>query len=124
MKGFTLLMVMLACCGSAHAQGTPPGTRGQDWDMKTIDISDNVDVVITGQVSTKNNQSGNTSSIILYIDGVEVKRVGSDRAQNTLTYRYAENGHHKIQVQCSNTRADADICSLTVKQEAVEKFHK
>jgi hypothetical protein len=90
MKGFTLLMVMLACCGSAHAQGTPPGTRGQDWDMKTIDISDNVDVVITGQVSTKNNQSGNTSSIILYIDGVEVKRVGIDTPKTgTIRFKFS-----------------------------------
>lgn len=103
-------------------QPSPPGTQGQDWDQKTVVIRNKTEVVINGQVTTKNVKSGNTSSIILFIDGVERRRNGGDRAQTTITYRYSEDGRHTVTVQCGNTQADADTCTLNVSRSEIETF--
>jgi hypothetical protein len=122
MKRTAVLAVLAAFSGATFCQGTPPGTKGQDWDQQTIEIQNGVEVEIKGQVTTKNTQSGNKSSVVLYIDGTEKRRAGGDKAEHTVTYRYSESGKHSVEIRCSNERADADTCSLDISKGSVKVF--
>ena len=105
----------------ADQSGTPAphGTKGKDYDLQVINIAQGAQVDIVAVNNTQNTQPGNTSSVVLYIDNVEVGRDGGERANSKFEYLYKQPGQHTLMTQCFNTHADAFICALNLQTVSV-----
>lgn len=66
-----------------------------------MDIASGAVAEIEAQVTTKNQQSGNSSSVTLFIDGIKVDGVGGD-GRGTLTYTLRTSGLHRLR-RCATT---------------------
>jgi len=110
MKRVLSVLALMLTAGMAHADRV-------NFDEVSFNLNKANAAIIKAQVTTINTKSGNTSSVILYIDGIEVARKGGDRAEHTLVYTHRVKGAHVAKAVCSNTRADADTCILTISAD-------
>ena len=122
MRKILLAGVLASLAVTAAAQPSPPGLKGKDWDRQRIDIASGAVAEIEAQVTTKNHQSGNSSSVTLYIDGIKVDAVGSDKGEQTLSYTLRTSGQHTVQAVCDNRRADANSCTLNITGASVKRI--
>lgn len=122
MKQALLATIAVALAAAAAAQPSPAGLKGKDWDRQRIDVAAGAVAEIDAQVTTINTQSGNSSSVALYIDGIKVDEGGAERAEHTLSYTYRTGGVHTVQAVCSNRRADAHTCTLNISGASVKRI--
>jgi len=114
MKKAGLLILGVLIGGAAAA--------GKYEDEQTFVLQDADTAVIRAQVTTIPTRSGNESSLVLYVDGIEVDRVGGPRAEHTLTHRWTAKGKHVVRAVCSNQGADAKTCEISVTAEDVKRL--
>jgi hypothetical protein len=100
----------------------PAGRAGVDYALKTIKVKEDSVVKVVATVTTKNTVSGNTSSVVLSVNDVEVGRDGRDMASTSYSYIIKQPGFYELKAVCSNTRADAEGCTITVQKEVIEEF--
>ena len=124
MKLYSALAVSAALftASIAMAQSTPAGTEGKDWARKAFRISSGGAVTLTATNSTVNAQSGNSTRILLRVNGAEIKDVTADKASFSTSYVVSGNGRYEAEAICYNARADAYTCTLTAKKVEEEEF--
>ena len=110
------IILVFAFTSVATAQKQPEGTRGVDWNEDTIEIGGNAEIEINAEVNTTSTDNDASSTVALFIDGREVARNGGLGPNHKLSFKFAENGVHTLQVRCSNHRADADTCAFTATE--------
>lgn len=114
MRRLLVVMMGFAISGTALA--------GKYEDEQSFELEKADSVVIRAQVTTTPTRSGNKSSVVLYVDGIEVDRVGGDRAEHTLSHRWSKKGKHVARAVCSNEGADAKTCEINIQADEVRKF--
>lgn len=119
-----LLLASLLCDTTLAAGQAPAGSPGIDWASKKIKLTDGVAVKITARVTTQNAQSGNKSSVVLFVNDIERAKRGVDAASTSVTYTLSGNGSYELLAKCSNERADAETCTISVELDSEEVFGK
>jgi hypothetical protein len=99
------------------AGAAPQGQQGKDWNRQSVTIQNGATADITATCITQNTKPGNTSSVVLYIDGARIDGAGGPQATSQLQYRLTGDGAHDIMIMCANTNADAFACNISVKTE-------
>jgi len=99
-----------------------PGSKGKDFDEETFKVKPGSIVDVVGVCTTKNTQSGNTSSVVVFQDGVEVGRDGGDRYSSEYRYTIDKPGTYNLRAVCYNTRADADTCRLKISSKEIKEY--
>lgn len=110
--GAALTMAMTVAV-SAAAAISPVGYEGQNWARTTFSIRNGVSVLVTARNRTVNPLRGNTSTIVIYVNGQAVANSTRDRAESQLTYVVSGDGAYEVMAICTNHLADADTCSVT-----------
>lgn len=95
----------------------PPGVQGIDWDRQTVTIQNGAIANITGTNISAPTGSGNTSSVILMVDGVEASKSGGAQAIASCGFPLKGDGTHDIVLICGNSNANAQSCILSVKTD-------
>ena len=101
---------------------TPSGMKGKDWDELYFQIESGAAVELVASNNTTARESGNTSSVILWLDDREVAREGGGRAQSEARYVVTGNNTYKARAICYNTGADAQSCKINANKLDVKKF--
>ena len=115
-----VILLLGAATGiSCHARDPE---KGKDFDARSITVIPGSVVEIVGTVTTKNTQSGNTSSIVLYVNGVQTRTDGGDKATSRVTHRIDKPGDYDLKTVCDNTKAEADTCVINITKVDREKF--
>lgn len=112
--------VLLVFCVSESFAA--PGSKGKDYDEQTIRVKDGSSVDVIGVCTTKNTQSGNTSSVVVFKDDVEVGRDGGDRYSSEYRFTIDQPGTYRLKAVCSNTRADPDTCKLKISKTTIPVY--
>ena len=100
----------------------PPGVQGRDWDARSFRITQGHTVSVTATNISINSHPGNATSVTVYVDGSLADTYELDAATLTKSYLVSGDGPHRAMVICSNKRADANTCSLSIALVDVQSF--
>lgn len=114
MKKLLTTSMLLAATASIAAP-TQPGTDGKDRAYEQFEIRNGRTVMVSATNVTVNAQSGNRSGITLYVNGKQVHSNSVDKAAYSFSYTLAGDGVYEVEATCSNERADAYSCRITLE---------
>ncbi|HYE44987.1 MAG TPA: hypothetical protein VEA44_04355 [Caulobacter sp.] len=117
-----LALAVAMAASTATAQTTPPGIEGKDWAQTEFTIASGATVEITAANATINTRNGNTTRIILTVNGRTVVDSTFDKAESQVSYRVSGNGSYQASARCMNSNADAYQCSVAVRKVSGKTF--
>ncbi|MDQ0463822.1 hypothetical protein QO010_001593 [Caulobacter ginsengisoli] len=119
------LAMALAMAGSAaFAQITPPGLEGKDWAQTSFSIEGDVMVKITASNLTVDTINGNTTRIVLNVNGRDVVDTTAAKAETQVSYIVSGRGRYQAIAICYNHNATAYKCSVVAEKVSPDPVFK
>lgn len=116
LRGISLALALTLLGSSAMAQTQPPGVEGKDWAQANFTIANDATAEITATNNTINTLNGNTTRIILIVNGRTVVDTTFDKAEAQIAYQVTGDGPYQAIARCLNGRAEAYRCGVTVRK--------
>ncbi len=101
---------------AAFAQITPPGLEGKDWAQTSFNIEGDVTVKITASNLTVDTVNGNTTRIVLNVNGRDVVDTTAAKAETQVSYNVSGRGRYQATAICYNHNATAYKCSVIAEK--------
>jgi hypothetical protein len=115
-RGIPLALALTLLGSGAMAQTQPPGVEGKDWAQADFTIANGATAEITATINTINTLNGNTTRIILIVNGRTVVDTTFDKAEGQIAYRVTGDGPYQAVARCLNNRAEAYQCGVSVRK--------
>lgn len=115
-RGVSLALALALFGSSALAQTQPPGVEGKDWAQADFTIANGATAEITATIDTINTIDGNTTRIILIVNGRTVVDTTFNKAEAQVAYRVTGDGPYQAVARCLNFHAEAYQCGVSVRK--------
>lgn len=101
----------------------PVGIEGQSWARADFEIRSDAIVRVTAANQTINAHRGNSSTVIIKVNGVIKRKIKVHAAYSSASFDVKGKGAYKIIVLCTNELADASSCIVNHEKINVSKIY-